>query len=284
MARSSGPQRFECAGNGVRLVGDRWQAAQPRGAVVLLHGGGQTRHSWQRTGARLAARGWTALAYDARGHGDSDWDPRRDYTLDAFTADALAVMRTLAAPPVLVGASLGGMTALLAAAEHPGSAHAIVLVDVVVELDRAGSARIVDFLTAHRDGFATLEEVADAITAYNPIRRRPRNLEGLRKNVRLRADGRWYWHWDPAFITIGDEPQRLAAPARLRAAASSLSVPTLLVRGAHSDVVSDAGLEDMQRLVPGARTIVVPGAGHMVAGDDNDIFMNGLEAFLDDLG
>jgi non-heme chloroperoxidase len=176
------------------------------------------------------------------------------------------------------------MTALVAAGEHSGSARAIVLVDVVVELDRAGAGRIIDFLTAHRDGFATLEEVADAVAAYNPIRRRPRNLDGLRKNVRRRADGRWYWHWDPAFITIGDEPQRRAAPARLRAAASSLSIPTLLVRGAHSDVVSDAGMEDMQRLVPSARTIVVPGAGHMVAGDDNDVFMTGLEAFLDDLG
>ena len=283
MAASAGPQRFVCAGAGVRLVGDRWEAADARGAVMLLHGGGQTRHSWRRTGARLAAHGWTALAYDARGHGESDWDPRQDYTLDAFAADALAVAATLAAPPVLVGASLGGMTALVVAGEHPGSARAIVLVDVVVELDRAGAARIIDFLTAHRDGFASLEEVADAVAAYNPIRRRPRNLDGLRKNVRRRADGRWYWHWDPAFITIGDEPQRRTAPARLRAAASGLSIPTLLVRGAQSDVVSDAGMEDMQRLVPGARTIDVPGAGHMVAGDDNDVFMTGLEAFLDGL-
>jgi non-heme chloroperoxidase len=150
----------------------------------------------------------------------------------------------------------------------------------VVELERDGAARIREFLTAHRDGFPTLEAVADAVTAYNPVRRRPRNLDGLRKNVRRHADGRWYWHWDPAFIQIGDEPQRQADPERLRAAASTLRIPTLLVRGSESDVVSDAGVADMLRLIPTAESIMIPGAGHMVAGDDNDVFVTGLEAFL----
>ena len=249
--------------------------------VVLLHGGGQTRHSWRRTAERIAADGWAAVTYDARGHGDSDWDAHRNYTLDAFVADLLAVVRTQPHPLVLVGASLGGITSLIAAAEHPGLARGLVLVDVVVDLERAGTARILDFLTAHRDGFASLDEVADAIAAYNPHRPRPRNLDGLHKNVRLRSDGRWYWHWDPAFIKIGDEAQRQADPHRLRMAAANVHIPTLLVRGEQSDVVTDAGIADMKRLIPDAETIVVPRAGHMVAGDDNGVFVVGLERFLD---
>jgi pimeloyl-ACP methyl ester carboxylesterase len=274
---------FEFEGAGVRLVGDRWVAERERGVVVLLHGGGQTRHSWARTAVRLAAAGWTAIAFDARGHGETDWHPSGDYTLDGFVSDLLALVGTLEAAPVLVGASLGGITALVAEGEHPGLASGLVLVDVVVRLEREGVERILQFLTAHRDGFSSLEEVADAIAAYNPIRRRRRNLEGLKKNVRLRPDGRWYWHWDPAFIQIGDEPQREIDPARLRAAASRARIPTLVVRGEHSDVVSDAGMADMLALMPTAESVDMPAAGHMVAGDDNDVFAAQLGAFLDRL-
>ena len=271
---------FEFEGAGVRVIGERWGAKWPRGVVVLLHGGGQTRHSWARTAERLAAGGWAAIAFDARGHGDSNWHLGGDYTLDAFVADLLTLVRTLDEPPVLIGASLGGITSLVAAGEHPGLARGLVLVDIVVQPERVGATRILEFLAAHRDGFSTLEEVAEAVAAYNPNRRRPRNLDGLRKNVRLRANDRWYWHWDPAFIQIGDEPQRQVDPERLRAAASSLCIPTLLVRGAQSDVVSDAGVADMRQLIPTAESIVIPGAGHMVAGDDNDVFVAGIETFL----
>lgn len=274
---------FEYEGAGVQLVGTRWAVAAPRGVVVLLHGGGQTRHSWARTAQRLAAEGWTAVTVDARGHGDSDWHPTQDYTLDGFVGDLLALLPTLEAAPVLVGASLGGITALVAAGEHPGLAQGLVLVDVVVQLEPDGVDRIVAFMAAHADGFSSLEEVADAITAYNPIRRRPRSLEGLKKNVRLRPDGRWYWHWDPTFIQIADEPQRRVDPDRLRAAASHLLIPTLLVRGLHSDVVSDAGMADMMRLVQHAESVEIPAAGHMVAGDDNDVFATRLETFLSGL-
>ena len=190
------PEIFRFEGDGVSLAGERWVAERSRGDIVLLHGGGQTRHSWARTAERLADAGWTAIAYDARGHGDSEWHPLGDYTLDAFVADLLALARTLASPPVLIGASLGGITSLVPPGEHPGLVRGLVLVDIVIELEREGADRILAFLAAHRDGFASLEEVADAITAYNPLRRRPRNLDGLRKNVRQHADGRWYWHWD----------------------------------------------------------------------------------------
>jgi len=270
------PKTFHYDGVGVRLAGERWEGDGSDGVVLLLHGGGQTRHSWGRTAERLAAGGRTAVALDARGHGDSEWHPAQDYTLNGFVADLLAFISTLDGPPVLVGASLGGITSLAAAGEHPGLARGLVLVDIVVRAEPTGVTRIRDFMTAHDDGFSSLEEVADAVAAYNPVRRRSRDPEGLRKNVRQRADGRWYWHWDPAFMHIDDELD----PDRLRIAASHVTIPTLVVRGAQSDVVSDAGLADMLRLIPQAESVDVQAAAHMVAGDDNDVFADRLEAFL----
>jgi non-heme chloroperoxidase len=176
------------------------------------------------------------------------------------------------------------MTALQLAGEHPGRVAAIVLVDVVVKTEPAGVKRILDFMGGSPDGFADLDEAADAIAAYNPNRPRPKRLDGLRKNLRLGEDGRWHWHWDPAFLEIRDEPQRHADRDRLAAAARALTIPTVIVRGARSDVVSDAGLAHMLELVPDAEVIDVQAAGHMVAGDDNDVFAERLEAFLSAAG
>ena len=267
-------------GAGVQLTGERRGAENSSGTVVLIHGGGQTRHSWGRTAERLAGSGWTTIAVDLRGHGDSEWDSGGDYSLDAFVGDVLAVVETLDSAPVLVGASIGGIASLVTAGEHPGIARALVLVDVVPSVEPAGVERIRGFLTAHHDGFGSLDEVADAIAAYTPHRRRSRNLEGLKKNVRQRPDGRWYWHWDPAFIRIDDEPARHAPRERLEAAAAALTIPTMIVRGGESDVVSDAGIAHMLELVPSAEYVYVPAAGHMVAGDDNDVFAGYLDTFL----
>jgi pimeloyl-ACP methyl ester carboxylesterase len=269
--------------DGIRLAGERWDAGPGAETILLLHGGGQTHHSWKRTAERLACDGRTAIALDARGHGDSEWQRHGEYTLDGFVGDVIALIRTLDQTPVLVGASLGGITSLILAGEHPTLVRALVLVDIVVHPEIAGVKRITDFMTAHRDGFATLEQVADAIAAYNPLRPRPASLDGLRKNVRQREDGRWYWHWDPEFMRIDDEPQRHVPARRLAVAARKLRLPTLIVRGGESDLVSDAAIEDMTQLVPHASTVDVRAAGHMVAGDDNDVFTADLESFLDSL-
>ncbi|QRY85561.1 alpha/beta fold hydrolase [Tsukamurella tyrosinosolvens] len=274
---------------GLTIAGDRWRGADSGSGsgsgttLVLLHGGGQTRHSWDRTAAALAQRGYTVITLDARGHGDTAWAADGAYALGDFVGDLLGVLRTLdGPPPVLIGASLGGITSLCAVGENPGIASALVLVDVVVDAEKKGIERVTDFLAAHTDGFATLDEVADAVAAYNPTRRRARNLEGLKKNVRLRADGRWYWHWDPSFIRGDDRNEaRIQDKDRLGAAATHVTVPTLIVRGGKSDVVSDEGVEKMLQRVPHAEVADVSGAGHMVAGDDNQVFAAAIEDFLD---
>jgi pimeloyl-ACP methyl ester carboxylesterase len=253
--------------------------------VVLLHGGGQTRHSWKSTAADLGGQGWYALTVDLRGHGDSSWSADGRYGLDRFATDVIRVTDFLGRPPVLVGASLGGNASLAAIGSRPDLALGLVLVDVSPFLQPSGTSRIRNFMVAHaEEGFGSLDEVADAVAAYVPHRPRPRSLDGLRKNLRLR-DGRWYWHWDPAFMASPTDQavqrDQLIDPARLGAAASGLRLPTLLVRGGESDVLS---VEDAVRfldLVPHAEFASVAGAHHMVAGDDNAVFEEVLGDFLE---
>jgi pimeloyl-ACP methyl ester carboxylesterase len=276
-------------GHGLDLAADAY-GPDDGPPVLLFPGGGQTRHSWDGTARLLGNKGWRATTVDLRGHGDSDWAPDGDYSLDAFAADVRDVARaTGARPPALVGASLGGISSLIAIAEDDRAtdrpvASALVLVDVAPRLEPEGVARIGAFMLGHLDGFASLEEVADAVAAYNPHRPRPSDLSGLRKNVRQREDGRWYWHWDPRFMTPGriDEPRSIRNEDRLERAAQTLTLPVLLVRGRQSDVLSEAGARNLQALVPHARFVDVAGAGHMVAGDRNDVFNDAVVAFLEE--
>ena len=267
--------------HGLRLVGDAY--GDPTGRpVVLLHGGGQTRHAWGGTAAALATHGWYAIALDMRGHGDSEWAADGDYTVAALAADLHCVAAALGRPAV-VGASLGGITALLAEGEAATSmSRALVLVDVAPRVEPAGVDRIVSFMTERPEGFTTLDEAADAIATYNVHRPRPTDVSGLKKNLRLGPDGRYRWHWDPALMS----DRRTGAtqnPERQEAAARRLTVPTLLVRGRMSDLLSENGARAFLDLVPHARYVDVSGAGHMVAGDRNDAFTRAVVDFLADV-
>jgi non-heme chloroperoxidase len=283
-------QTIELEGSGgLRLAADV-EGDPDAPPVVLFHGGGQTRHAWGTT-LSVLGRTWRAYSVDLRGHGDSAWAPDGDYSLDAFAADVRAVARSLprleSPPPALVGASLGGIASLTAIAETPDPplATALVLVDVAPRIEAAGVTRIGDFMKGNLDGFESLEEVADAISAYNPHRPRPKNLDGLKKNLRQRADGRWVWHWDPRFVSgrfgSPDETRStLVDGDRLQRAARTLTIPTLLVRGRMSDLLSEEGARELLELVPHAQLADVAGAGHMVAGDRNDAFNDAVVDFL----
>jgi pimeloyl-ACP methyl ester carboxylesterase len=263
---------------GVTIAGDSW--GDPAGPLVLLqHGGGQTRHAWKAAGEALGAAGYHAVAFDARGHGDSDWAPDGVYGLDAMVEDLKCVVAALGhRRPVLVGASMGGGTSLVAVGEDHIDATALVVVDVAPQIEVEGVEKIKAFMGQRPDGFASLEEVAAAIASYQPHRARKRNLEGLVKNVRLGADGRYRWHWDPRFRTVARDLDKRRE--RLEACARGLRLPTLLVRGGLSDVLSEEGARAFLRLCPHAEYVNVAGAAHMVAGDRNDVFGNAVVGFL----
>ncbi|ALJ11806.1 alpha/beta fold hydrolase [Sphingopyxis macrogoltabida] len=263
--------------DGVRLVGDRGGAADAP-CVVLLHGGGQTRHSWSRAVDSLIGAGLQVINFDARGHGDSDWSPSGSYALSDRAADLRAVVADLGVPFVLVGASLGGATAIQAV--HEGLRPAgVVLVDIVPEPDPRGIERIVGFMHGHRGGFASIDEAAAAVAAYNPQRARPNDTSGLMKNLRPRDDGRLYWHWDPRILDTAPTTHHIVVERATETLGALIDIPVLLVRGLSSDVVSEAGIAAFRRQVPRLEILDVQGAGHMVAGDRNDAFNDGVIAF-----
>lgn len=276
--------------NGNKLVSDVFGDTGP--AVMLLHGGGQTRHAWRATAAELARRGWTAYAVDQRGHGDSEWVPDGAYLFPNFASDVKAVAEELkrrhGTRPAAIGASMGGIASMLAEGEtfRDSGDHvlsALVLVDITPRVDFDGVDKVQGFMRAHaKEGFATIEEAADAVAEYLPHRPRPKSTEGLKKNLRLGEDGRWRWHWDPRFMDgrKSFDPDRKKLEASMLDAARNIKVPALLVRGGSSELVQEEHAREFLQLVPQAEYVDVNGARHMVAGDANDHFSNAVVDFL----
>jgi pimeloyl-ACP methyl ester carboxylesterase len=248
--------------------------------VLLLHGGGQTRHSWGAAQHELIAAGYRVLSLDSRGHGESEWVADGEYGLESQVADVAIIAKSMGGKPALVGASMGGVTSLIACGDDPELGRALVLVDVTPRLETDGIEQIERFMGANLDGFPDLQSAADAVAAYSPSRPRPSNLDGLRKNLRLREDGRWYWHWDPAMFNGGREAKVAAMRTRMLAAAERIRIPTLLVRGAQSEIVSMAGVDELRAHLPHLEFVDIAGAGHMIAGDRNDAFNNAVSSFL----
>jgi pimeloyl-ACP methyl ester carboxylesterase len=270
--------------DGLTLIADEWnrdaESAANRPSVLFLHGGGQNRFSWKNTGQILADEGLHVIALDSRGHGDSDRAPDANYTVDALVGDTMSVLEQIGRPTVLIGASMGGMTALPVAHQAgPDKVTKLVLVDVVPRYEKDGSARIRGFMASGLDGFESLDEAAEAVAAYLPHRKKPRSPEGLKKNLRLR-DGRWFWHWDPAFLTVPSDDS-FVRTEMLEQAAIALTIPILLIRGRLSDVVSEEGVKHFLETVPRAEFVELSDAGHTAAGDDNDAFSEVVVQFVD---
>ena len=267
---------------GLQLAADVWDGRREP-YILFIPGGGQTRGAWRRTAVGMAAKGFGVVSLDLRGHGESEWARDADYSIDAFVGDVRAVAATLPAPPVLVGASIGGIAALIAVGESTEPpARAVVLVDVAPNMSDEGLDRIRCFMTAGTRGFDAVEQAAEAVARYRPQPRRSAS-GGLRSHLRVGRDERYYWHWDPAFH--GASKQRAAAGmlARMAAAARSVRIPALLITGARSEVVSREAALDLQRLIPGAHSVEIANAGHMVAGDENEVFDAAVGRFVDGL-
>ncbi len=285
-------QRTFTGADGNALTADIFE---PRGdacgVALLLHGGGQTRHSWAGAGQALAADGWHVVSIDQRGHGGSAWDAEGDYSMPAFARDLVCVADRIEADygekPVVVGASLGGLAGMIAVGElAPDQFRALVLVDVTPDMKQDGVEKILGFMAANAEhGFASLEEAAEVIAHYLPHRPKPRDTSGLAKNLRLGDDGRFRWHWDPRFLESRNDASEHTGQVRevLSEVARRIALPVLLVRGRESELVGDEEAARFKALVPHAELADVSDARHMVAGDRNDVFVTAVRTFLEHL-
>ncbi len=265
------------------IVGDTYGNPEDK-PVIFLHGGGQTRHSWGDSAKILAENGYYALALDARGHGDSSWSESGNYTIEDLGNDLKEVIKKLVQKPAIVGASMGGLTCLIAEGESENPiSSAIILVDIAPKAEQKGIERIFAFMSSNKHGFASIEEAAESVSAYLPNRTKPKDHSRLEKNLRLRADGRYYWHWDMKMLELWKSitpDQQIKNDARMYKAAKNLKVPTMIVRGGMSDVVSEKVMAEFLDEVPHVRSVNVLNAGHMVAGDSNHAFTHAVLEFL----
>lgn len=255
-----------------------------RPALLFAHGFGQTRGAWNGAAAALAEAGCRCVTFDTRGHGESDRVPDGNYHMDQFADDMLQLAASQPQPPVLVGASMGGLLGIVLAGEiRPSPFRALVLVDITPRWETAGVERILAFMQAHPDGFANYADAAEQIAAYLPQRRERKSEQQLRPLLREGSDGRLRWHWDPALLAgdLVQESERYQP--RLQAAATKIDVPVLLLSGARSDVVSRATVDEFLQLAPHAEHVELPQATHMVAGDANDAFTREVVRFVQSL-
>ncbi len=269
----------------IKIAADVW-GSNNQELVILLHGGGQTRHAWGDTGKKLAEAGYHSVALDLRGHGDSEWHADGDYSIRAYKDDLVSIINEIGKPARLVGASLGGMASLVLAGDEINSdlCTALIMVDIGIYPDPVGSDRIVSFMLSGEKGFDSLEDVAKSISDYLPHRKKPKDLEGLKKNLRLKSDGRYYWHWDPRFIRRrpGSQDREGYFDLQLKAA-EKVTIPTLLIRGALSDVVTMEDVDYFLSMISHAKFVEIEKAAHMIAGDRNDIFAEEAIKFLKSL-
>ncbi len=246
-------------------------------SVLFAHGFGQTRQSWAGAQAAMAAEGIGSIAWDMRGHGESARNPQHlAYQAEQFVEDVHLLARQFREKPVLVGASMGGLTGMMAQAKYDVFS-ALVLVDVTPRWEAAGIERIMNFMTAYPDGFESYEHAADVIAGYLPHRRERKNNAQLKFLLR-EHNSRLYWHWDPRmigeFVQHSEHLQDI-----IRESARQITVPILLISGGKSDIVSADTVADFLHLAPHAQHHYLPEATHMVAGDENNAFNHTLLSF-----
>ena len=268
--------------SGLNIAASSWgRDSDP--LVILLHGGGQTRHAWGETGEKLSQNGFYVLALDLRGHGDSDWHPNGEYGVDNYKKDIVSILQEVKKPAAFIGASLGGMTSLSIAGdpELREKCWALVMVDIGLYPNLEGSQEIVEFMHSGSEGFASIEEAAESVANYLPHRKRPRDNRGLEKNLRLKDDGRYYWHWDPRFLDSRPKDIPEDYKEKQKSFAKVVETPTLLIKGAMSNILTQNEVDDFLQVITHSEFVEIKDAAHMVAGDRNDIFAAAAIDFLE---
>lgn len=272
-------ESFDVVVGGLRLRVTRWSGRSP---VVLLHGGGLAGATWSRVVDRLPA--YRCVAPDLRGHGDSDWSANAAYRIVDFVTDLDGLVAALGLDRfALVGHSLGGLVAMSYARRHAERLAGLVVVDVGLRYLASEGARFRGALAA--GPFPDLDAAVAVVRPAMPHRDADSLRRGLRRALRRLPDGSWDWQADQRFRREPDLRHRIAEDRLLTreglwADAAAITCPTLVVRGADSDVLTVRGATDLVGRLPNARLAEVRGAGHNVHRDRPVELAGQVESFL----
>jgi len=255
-----------------------------RPPVVFLHGGGLNAHTWDLVCASLK-REWHCLALDQRGHGESEWSPEMDYATESHAGDLDAFVGALGLERfVLIGMSLGGVNALAWAGRHSRRLAGLVLIDVGPEIRTEGVRKIAAF-TSEATPLDSVEHYVERALRFNPRRNRDLLRRSLLHNLRRMPDGRWMWKYDQRHRGKAPDPEAYARRRDLLwSAVDGVECPTLVVRGAQSDVFHDEDAERLAGRLRQGRWVRIEGAGHTVQGDNPAGLLVSLREFLDATG
>ncbi len=249
-----------------------------RHPILFLHGGALTAHTWDLCCLALRDE-FHCIALDQRGHGDTDWAPDADYSIAAQREDVKGFVDELGLDRfVLVGMSMGAINALAFAVNYVEMLSALVLIDAGPEVRRRGSSRIREFVNGGAKP-ETLEEIIERALAFNP-RRDPKVLRrSLMHNLRQQTDGTWVWKYDRRrFQQMGEA--HAAERQGLAEGLAKVTCPTLVVRGAESDVFHEEDGERLAQRLPDGRFVTIPRAGHTVQGDNPKDLAAALRDFI----
>lgn len=249
--------------------------------MILIHGRAVTAHSWDFFSLAMRPQ-FHVYALDQRGHGDSDWAADGDYSRESHASDLVNFVNSQQLDSmVLVGHSLGGAVALLAAPQLAGRVRALVIVDSSLAPRQAPNA--LDRFVHGQDTFPSLEAFVAHAHSFNP-RRDPRQLLGsLRHNTRQLPDGQWTWKYDK----ILRDPNRPQPAVDFDAIWDSLrnsSQPILVVRASERSHIGERVLPDLEALAPRVQVVEVPQAGHSVMGDNPRYFERVMREFFESIG
>jgi esterase len=250
--------------------------------IVFLHGGGLTAHTWDCVAVMLRER-FRCVALDQRGHGNSEWSPVVDYRIASHFGDIEGFIDALGLDrPILVGQSMGGLNSIAYAIRHSDRMRAMVIVDVAPEINAPGADRIRDFSsTPELDSPAAFLERA---VKFNALRDPAVLRRSLHYNLRETPAGKWTFKHDQRRRT--DDAMRSFTEDRVRLASevSKIKCPTLVMRGALSDVLTDASAEKFARSLPNGRWVRIEKSGHNVQGDNPRAFLDAMGTFLREAG
>jgi pimeloyl-ACP methyl ester carboxylesterase len=247
--------------------------------MLFLHGGALTAHTWDLCCLALRDE-FHCIALDQRGHGDTDWAPDADYSIATQREDIKGFVDELGLDRfVLVGMSMGAINALAFAIHCPQRLSHLVLVDAGPEVRRPGSRRIRDFVNGGAQP-ETLDAILERALAFNP-RRDPLILRrSLMHNLRQQTDGTWSWKYDRRRFQQMDREAHASERRGLAEGLAKVTCPTLVVRGAESDVFHEEDAERLASRLPDGRCVTIPRAGHTVQGDNPKDLAAALTAFL----
>ncbi|HJM20679.1 MAG TPA: alpha/beta hydrolase [Acidimicrobiales bacterium] len=249
--------------------------------LLLLHGGNQSAHSWDLVSLHLADR-FHILALDQRGHGDSEWARDADYSSNAMASDASAVLEELnIASVTVIGHSMGGMNTMRLAVEEPHRSDRIVLVDIGPELSDQGTKSIRNFVTENRE-FDDVEHFVQSVQKYDPYRSREHIERTVKYNLLQRADGKYVSKRDHGPRLATTQTQRERSDLFSLQDAASITQPTLLIRGADSNVLTADAAQRFADALPNGQLVTVPDSGHNVHGQNTVGFLQALVPFLND--